>query len=153
MKSLYEGILSDIEDTLNTSDISIKKLSIINDLFHIYKKNILSAIDELNDFLKNQNVKTINYTYKIKSSKHYYVIIPKRYGYSSNITIIKYDKFGYICFDIDVDRHKTHVLRYIASDNIDLTLNNISVKLSNIYEIPNELNTMFDKIINKAETL
>ena len=149
MKTLYEGILSDIETTISTGDINVKKISIIKDLYSYNKKDILNAIDDLHDVLKTLKIKTIKDTNKIKSSYNYYVVIPKEYGYSSNMIIIKNEGYGhYTFFDIDVDRPNIYVLRYINIDNIDFTLKNkISIKLDNIYKIPNTLNDMFDKLI------
>lgn len=148
MKSLYEGILSDIETTISTSDINVKKLTIVKALYSNNKKDILNAIDDLHDILKALRVKTIKDVNKIKSSYNYYVVIPKEYGYSSDMIIIKNEGYGhYTYFDIDVDRPNIYVLRYIHLDNIDFTLkNNISLKRDIIYKIPDTLNDMFNKI-------
>lgn len=148
MKPLYEGILSDIETTISTSDINVKKLTIVKSLYSNNKKDILNAIDDLHDVLKALRVKTIKDVNKIKSSYNYYVVIPKEYGYSSNMIIIKNEGYGhYTYFDIDVDRPNIYVLRYIHIDNIDFTLkNDISLKNDTIYKIPSMLNDMFDKI-------
>lgn len=147
MKPLYEGILSDIETTISTSDINVKKLTIVKSLYSHNKKDILNAIDDLHDVLKTLKVKTIKDINKIKSSYNYYVVIPKEYGYSSDMIIIKNEGYGhYTYFDIDVDRPNIYVLRYINIDNIDFTLKNISLKHDIIYKIPDTLNDMFDKI-------
>ena len=148
MKPLYEGILSDIETTISTGDVNVKKIAIVKSLYSHNEKDILSAIDDLHDILKTLKVKTIKSLDKIKSSYNYYVVIPKGYGYSSNMTIIKNEGYGhYTFFDIDVDRPNIYVLRYINIDNIDFTLKHISLKLNTIYKIPDTLNDMFDKII------
>lgn len=149
MKTLYEGILSDIETTISTSDINVKKLTIVKSLYSVNKKDILNAISDLHDVLKTLKVKTIKDVNKIKSSYNYYVVIPKGYGYSSNMTIIKNEGYGhYTYFDIDIDRPNIYVLRYIHLDNIDFTLkNDISLKTDTIYKIPDMLNDMFDKIL------
>ena len=148
MKPLYEGILSDIETTISTSDINVKKITIVKALYSNNKKDILNAIDDLYDVLKTLKVKTIKDLNKIKSSYNYYVVIPKEYGDSSNMIIIKNEGYGhYTYFDIDVDRPNIYVLRYINIDNIDFTLkHNISIKHDTIYKIPVMLNDMFDKI-------
>ncbi len=147
MKTLYEGVLSDIESTISTGDINVKKITIVKDLYSYNKKDILNAIDDLHDVLKTLKVKTIKDLSKIKSSYNYYVVIPKGYGYSSNMIIIKNEGYGhYTYFDIDVDRPNIYVLRYINIDNIDFTLKHISIKLNTIYKIPDMLNDMFDKI-------
>lgn len=149
MKTLYEGILSDIETTISTSDINVKKLTIVKSLYSVNKKDILNAISDLHDVLKTLKVKTIKDVNKIKSSYNYYVVIPKGYGYSSNMTIIKNEGYGhYTYFDIDIDGPNIYVLRYIHLDNIDFTLkNDISLKTDTIYKIPDMLNDMFDKIL------
>lgn len=149
MKPLYEGIMSDIETTISTSDINVKKITIIKALYSLYKKDILNAIGDLHDVLKTLKVKTTKDLNKIKSSYNYYVVIPKEYGYSSNMIIIKNKGYGhYMFFDIDVDRPNIYILRYINIDNIDFTLkNNVSIKHNTIYKIPDTLNDMFDKII------
>ena len=148
MKTLYEGILSDIETTISTGDVNVKKIAIVKSLYSHNEEDILNAIDDLHDVLKTLKVKTIKDLNKIKSSYNYYVAIPKGYGYSSNMTIIKNEGYGhYTFFDIDVDRPNIYVLRYINIDNIDFTLKHISLKLNTIYKIPNTLNDMFDKII------
>ena len=68
MKPLYEGILSDIETTISTGDINVKKITIVKDLYSNNKNDILKAIDDLHDVLKTLKVKTIKDVNKIKSS-------------------------------------------------------------------------------------
>ena len=148
MKTLIESILGDINTVIDDSDKAIKELELLQGLFHLYKKDISITIDNFKLALDNANAKIHKTTNRIKTSDKFFIQIPHNPGYTYDFILIKRYGSNWYVFTIDIDVPKIYNLRIESWQSLQP---NLSPKITYLYEVPEHMNGLCDKILNNAE--
>lgn len=159
MKTLYEGILADMEDTLDRGAYDV----ILSQLFCNDIQQRRKAFDDLRIMVEAYHPKQHKTTAKMKNSDSYFVefVWPLGIQNGNVITMLNWITYIQICKRTGLDYRTTCIE---ASDNkfskktevYELnwryTQANFNPKASNskLYEVPEELNDLFRRIQMEA---
>jgi hypothetical protein len=159
MKTLYEGILDDMEDTLaHGEDDALLSMLFSKNLEHRRK-----AFDVLLSMVESYRPKRHKTTAKMKNSDSYFVEFVYPFGvqngeateildYITYIQICKRTGLSYrtACINASEDRWGDKI--NVFELNWNYTQPNFNPKASNVklYEVPEELNQLFKRIQKEA---
>ena len=149
MKTLYEGILADMEDTLSVGNNDV----IVNCLYSHNWEQRFAAISDLKNLVESYKVKPIKQLSKLKDVNGY--IVGFWHGISHNDTEYNYLRSTYKtdknCYTLRVAGGKTHTpyswhfvdWKYIKKE--------YDIKNGLVYIVPDELKELFDILYKSKE--
>jgi hypothetical protein len=159
MKTLYEGILDDMEDTIARGEDD----AILSMLFSKNLKQRREAFDMLLSMVESYHPKRHKTTAKMKNSDSYFVEFTYPFGVQNGevteildwinyIQIFKRTSLSYktVCINASEDRWGDKI--NIFELNWNYTQPNFTPKARNtkLYEVPEELNNLFKRIQMEA---
>lgn len=159
MKTLYEGILADMESTIDRGEYDV----ILSQIFRHNLQQRRVAFDALLSMIESYHPKLHNTTAKMKNSDSYFIefVYPIAVQNGETTGVLDYISYIQICKRIGLD-YRTVCIG--ASDSkfggkIDVyeqnwryTQPNFTPKAKNtkLYEVPEELNDLFRRIQMEA---
>lgn len=159
MKTLYEGILADMEDTLDRGAYDV----ILSQLFSNDIQQRRKAFDDLRIMVESYHPKQHKTTAKMKNSDSYFVEFVWPLGiqngdaneildYITYMQVCKRKGLSYTTSYINASDRKFGYKIYVHELNWNYTQPNFNPKAFNVklYEVPEELNDLFKRIQMEA---
>lgn len=149
---MYEGLLAGQEETMMQGVNASMEVSVVEKLFGKSTTDIWEGIENMRNLLIENNAKVHKTTNKMKWSDKFFIQIDETGNRQcSDFMLLKRYGSNWCVFMINVTEPIERSYHFIVDSWYSRVQPNLSPKVGTMYEVPDSLNHICEKIVDKGE--